>query len=372
MKIYSTPCGVGPSATAFADRTIRRLHAASEQPLHQMVSDPDAADFILISNLPLEVDQRALRNHPLLPRYVHKSYALWDSWNTPRLLPGVYVNATRGSLFGRFRTGSYALLHPDFKNPFVEAFDVPPSSRPEPDLLFSFLGRYCHPCRAAIFGANYLRKDILIEDTSAYNAFSHVQEGKEADQRRYLELCLRSKFMLCPRGAGASSIRLFEALRLGIAPIILSDAWLPCVGPDWKRAAIFVKENDVHRLEEIVAQHEPRWREMGVAAREIHDRFFSEKTYFNFLIANVSAIARQRVIPERPIYSSWTMQVSIYQARARWAAALARRIPQPLQRFTRASALQSTIAPRPNVRAITRIAGERSPAIRRPSSNGLE
>ena len=43
--------------------------------------------------------------------------------------------------------------------------------------------------------------------------------------RRYAELTKASKFVLCPRGVGASTIRLFETMRMGRVPVILS-AWL--------------------------------------------------------------------------------------------------------------------------------------------------
>jgi len=319
MKIYSTPCSSGPDAAHHADERLRQLYAISSPRIHELVATPEEADYILISNLPLDVDQRALRQHPLFPRYLHKSFALWDAWNTPRLLPGVYVNATRPNLLGRFRTGSYALLHPDFKNPFTESPETKPLFDRDPDLLFSFLGRNCHPCRDAIFKATYARRDVLIEDTSHFNAFTHSNDGKEQDQRRYYEICRRSKFLLCPRGVGASSIRLFEALRLGIAPIIISDAWLPCAGPDWKRCAIVIKERDATRLEQIVSEHEPRWREMGAAARAIHDEFFAEAVYFNFLISSINAIEARRVVPERMISWTWAATIAWHKIQARLA-----------------------------------------------------
>jgi hypothetical protein len=309
MKIYSTPCETGENARTHADAVLRRLHAASTSRMHELVSSPDEADFIFISNLPLDADQRALRTHPLFPRYLHKTFALWDAWNTPYLLPGVYVNATRGSGLGRFRTGSYALLHPDFKNPLIEACDAAAPVRSEPDLLFSFLGRNCHPCRDRLFKTAYRRSDVLIEDTSKFDAFTHAKEGKETGQQRYYEVCLRSKFILCPRGVGASSIRLFEALKLGIAPVIISDDWLPCDGPDWKSCAIFVREADAGRAEEIVSAHESRWRELGAAARRVHDEFFAEPKYFNFLVRNVEDIAKKRMLPERVIAWTWPQQV---------------------------------------------------------------
>lgn len=319
MRIFSTPCETGPDARTHADATLRELHAASMPRLHELVDRPDDADVILISNLPLEPDQLALRRHPLFPRYLHKSFALWDAWNTPFLLPGVYANAARGTRLGRFRSGSYALLHPNFKNPFVEAFENAPPAGRAPDLLFSFLGRDCHPCRARLFKRRFRRRDVLVEDTSGFNTFTHDRAGKEEAQRRYLDIALRSKFVLCPRGVGPSSIRLFEALRLGIAPVIISDAWLPCAGPDWRRFAIFIPERDLNRVEEIVEAYEPRWREMGAAARRAHEEFFSRTAYFNFLVENVRSIARSRVVPERWLAATWPLQVNLHQRRARSA-----------------------------------------------------
>jgi hypothetical protein len=114
---------------------------------------------------------------------------------------------------------------------------------------------------------------------------------------------------------------LFEALRLGIAPIIVSDAWLPCAGPDWSRCAIVVKERDVGRLDAIVSEYEPRWREMGVAARAIHDEFFAETAYFNFLISSIDAIVARRVIPERVVAWAWPAKVAWHKFQARLAAA---------------------------------------------------
>jgi hypothetical protein len=41
---------------------------------------------------------------------------------------------------------------------------------------------------------------------------------KDLPKLRYAELLIASKFVLCPRGNGASSIRLFESMQLGICP----------------------------------------------------------------------------------------------------------------------------------------------------------
>ena len=86
---------------------------------------------------------------------------------------------------------------------------------------------------------------------------------------------------------------------MGIAPIIVSDDWIPCEGPDWASFAIFVRETDLPRLEEIAVAAEPRFIELGRLARAAHEAFFAPERYFNFLVANANSIRAQRRIPER-------------------------------------------------------------------------
>src|SRR2546423_4170060 len=49
--------------------------------------------------------------------------------------------------------------------------------------------------------------------------------------RRDGEICKASKFILCSRGVGTSSVRLFDTMRMGRVPVILSDQWLSRVVP---------------------------------------------------------------------------------------------------------------------------------------------
>jgi len=176
--------------------------------LHRWVDDPEAADIVFLTNAQ-QPGGSALETHPLPRRYPEKCFLLSEQWEPPFLLAGIYANAPRTPGWrGRFRTASYALHHPDFRNPFVEAYDYPAeASRRAPNLLASFIGRNCHPVRARLL-STYLGPHILVRDSSQFNAFTHGGD-KSAAQRRYFEVCLRSKFMLCPRGAGPNSIRLF-------------------------------------------------------------------------------------------------------------------------------------------------------------------
>lgn len=304
MKIYASPCGTLPR-TLECDM-LRKLHSLSTPRLHEWCENPEEADIIFLTN----ADQKwgaELEKNSLPKRFPGKSFALSEQWEPPFLLAGIYANAPRSPFGrGRFRTGSYILHHPDFHNAFVDAYDYHAEShRRAPDLLASFLGRQCHPVRDRLFALTFDRDEILVEDTSTFNAFTHSAEGKLENQRRYFEICLRSKFILCPRGAGPNSIRLFEALRLGIAPVIISDDWIPCEGPQWEKFAIFIPEKDVEKTGDIIRGLQSEYVERGKNARLAYENFFSPETYFNYLVNSATSALQARVVPERLFVALW-------------------------------------------------------------------
>ncbi len=304
MKIYASACGTSPRTIEYD--MLCRLHALSTPRSHEWCENPEEADIIFLTNAQKTWGSE-LEKHPLPKRFPEKSFALSEQWEPPFLLAGIYANAPRFPFGrGRFRTGSYALHHPDFRNAFVDAYDYYAEiHRRSPDLLASFLGRNCHPVRERLFAMSFPNDEFLVEDTSAFNAFTRTTEGKLESQRRYFELSLRSKFILCPRGAGPNSIRLFEALKLGIAPVIISDAWIPCEGPQWEKFAIFIAEKDVDQTGEIVKKSEPEYLERGKLARQTYENFFSPETYFNYLVDSATSALQSRVVPERLFVSLW-------------------------------------------------------------------
>ncbi len=300
MKIFAAACAGGPDAWDHQLVALRRLYKQASSPIHTWVDSPEEADVIFLTN----ADQphgNALVAHPLPRRFPEKCFHLSEQWQPPFLLAGIYANAPRTAFWrGRFRTGSYALHHPDFKNPFIENY-TPDQTLPacERCWLFTFAGRDCHPVRRTLFDLETNASDIRILDTSSFDAFSHDPFGKEDAHRRYFDECLRSKFILCPRGAGPNSIRLFEALKLGIAPIIISDAWIPCEGPDWSSFAFFIAEKDIASLEPRVRAIEPEFEARGRLARQAYEAFFAPDRYFNYLVEAAASIRRARIVPER-------------------------------------------------------------------------
>jgi hypothetical protein len=121
--------------------------------------------------------------------------------------------------------------------------------------------------------------------------------------RRYAELMKATKFVLCPRGVSASSIRLFETMRMGRVPVILSDGWIRRVGPQWDEFSLRVLERDFARVPALLERFEGEAVTMGSLARKEWERWFSEEVLFHQLVELCLDIRAKRKLPE--ILSRW-------------------------------------------------------------------
>ncbi|MFT3781937.1 MAG: exostosin family protein [Nibricoccus sp.] len=297
MKIYVTSCETGQGAWRHQEELLKGLWQISSR-RHSLCDSPDEADFIVIGNLREENGYQSLRENPLVTRFANKCFAISETDEPFPLLRGVYTSAYRGLYtLSRFRSGAYNLYHPDFRNPHVERHPGDAFNQTK-KYLYSFVGRRCHPVRERFLACGTRRPDVLIQDTSHFNLFTHDQNGKDAQQLEFTRIVESSKFVLCPRGNGAASIRLFEAMKMGVAPVIISDDWLLPRGPNWAEFALFIREKDIDRLDEIVSGHEGRFQRMGQKAAEAHARFFADDVYFDFLVEQLRDIRDHQVIPE--------------------------------------------------------------------------
>ena len=299
MRVFITSCYTGPDTFRQKEERLRQLHAASLPRLHELVDGPSEADIILVGNIRDDHHYRAVMDEPLLSRYPEKCFAVCDLDRPPILIRGVYTCARRSILnFRRLRSGSYTAF--PRRNPYLEKYAgrVPESDR---RYLFSFMGsRATHPVRDRLLSLSLPRADVLLVDTSnSFPAYDRPFSGSDPEQESYCRTLCDSKFVLCPRGKGCSSVRLFEAMELGVAPVIISDAWLPPAGIDWPAFAIFVPEAAVERVADIVKGYGPRWREMGQLARQAFERNFAESAYFNYVVEQCDSLRRGAHIPER-------------------------------------------------------------------------
>lgn len=251
---------------------------------HSLTENPQEADFILFIDFHQHSGDwwmGAFFRHPLVVSYPDK-ICVYDERDYPIYsAPGIYVSLSRRNQHQQSQcSGCYFTL----KNDLVETMRT---SLVEPDLLFSFMGSMSHPVRREVMKLSH--PTAIVEDTSKFNFFQDTddqlaQQRVHNQKKRYREITERSKFVLCPRGAGTSSFRLFETLALGRVPVILSDDWSPVPGPDWDECAIFVPEAKISELPHLLEERESEFETLSANARAAWNTWFAPEVRFHVLV----------------------------------------------------------------------------------------
>ncbi len=274
---------------------LRRVHQLSDQ-RHDLVDAPEQADLLLIGGIGNEMDQRAYLQqsacNPLIDHFPEKAFTFSYRDHPVVFNRGVYESGLANAWNrGRCLTGSYELS--GHCNAVVGT-----ETGCEKDLLFSFIGRMSHSSRRTIMATKFQRPDIVLEDTSEFNYWESPLDLRTQRERHFAKVLARSKFCLCPRGVGTGSIRLFEAMRAGVAPVIISDDWIQPAGIPWQQCSIRVQEADLHRLEQIVASQEKDHVLMGALARQYWQQSFAETNYFNYIVDQCARMQARQKLPE--------------------------------------------------------------------------
>jgi len=159
-------------------------------------------------------------------------------------------------------------------------------SAKEKDILYSFIGyQNNQEVRKQIFSLPLVQNCVIKErETWHYLQFykqvrSNTQHDfkkkwRQEDREEYKDILARSRFSLCPRGAGPNTIRFWESLQAGAIPILLSDeAWLP-EGIDWSKSIIKVAEKDVCQIHAIVQNiSQEQEKHMRINCLQAYDQF---------------------------------------------------------------------------------------------------
>lgn len=278
MKIFLEALGESEVAGL-----LKKLRCVASEDLHTVVHNPNHADLIVLcGSWTMEGLSSLITANPLVKRYPDKCVVYSDDDAYLPLLPGVYCSPKSGFSVrrGRVQCYSYIVRHIQKGNPFV----VPVAEQRNKDLLFSFQGATSSLVRKRLFKMNFGRNDVLIEDTTFHSNW--VPTATRAEQQKiYVETIARSHFVLCPRGGGSGSFRLFEVMRLGVAPVLISDCYVLPAGPDWSSFLIRIPEKDIARLPSILEPYRTESATRGRRAKEAWDRWFSTEQEFNQIIS---------------------------------------------------------------------------------------
>lgn len=314
MNIFLSSC-IGPAVNSTYCTELSRLASLSRIENLNLVSTPEVADLILVVDIFEEDLYAGLRQNQVWQQWPEKSFAYCEIDFPPNFLHGLHSSASKTlAASGRFQTCAYQVHQLCYPNPCPSLSEL---SAAQKDLLFFFAGRASHRVRRQLFAQPFNRSEVFIEDTSVYSHFDCCDpESRPAARRNYWQMAARSKYALCPRGAGISSVRIFEMMQAGIAPVIIADDWLPPLGPSWGEFALFVRENEIDSIYEKVKAREAEYRDRGRLAREAWEQYFSPENYWTFILASIQRIQENQTIPESlyarslPLltFKEWTRQ----------------------------------------------------------------
>ena len=310
MKLHATTAMREPGVATYLP-LFKRLAEQDRFGVHTLCDDPEQADLILFLDGHQhyrDLELNAIRRHPLVTRFREKAFVYSEVDQPWCAMPGLYVAMPKSSFDPqRQRACAYVSLPNNYVAP-----------GPEPDaasaLLFSFMGRKGNRTRDRILGLSHPR--ALIADTSAADFFGSQTEEIDQQKRRYAEVIARSKFVLCPRGAGPSSFRVFETMAAGRVPVILSDEWVPPAGPDWANCAVFSPEKRVEEVGAILEKHEEHFPRMAAAARREWEEWFAPEALFHRMTEALKEIVETRGKPEGVLCRKVTARYLRLRARA--------------------------------------------------------
>ena len=231
---------------------------------HTLADDPDEVDIIVFAEAGWQgLFAERVRHHRFVKRFREKCFIFDSGDSALPFLPGLYASLRKKYRDpARTRCGYWSQID---ENPYMDFRPLEPNY----PYLASFVGSVeTHPVRAEFL--KLPRERFLIEDTSSF-AMKIIQSQDWTARRRiyarFADGVASAPFALCPRGRGAGSIRLLEAMKMGRVPVILSDEWVYPERVDWRSCSITVPEREVARIPEILSQYESRAAEMGLRAR---------------------------------------------------------------------------------------------------------
>lgn len=259
---------------------------SAESSKHELVNDPSEADLIFFAdegNVPVN----GLHNTLVYREYWNKCFIFSQGDRPIPLIPGLYASIQKGDYDRRWcRTGFYAREYrSEHSQRYITHYDQIPFSQ-HVKYLCSFAGS-CQNARVRenLKEVNNPRCRVIDVrgETNSANTAGDLNWIKRL-RLQFTDLLRDSKFSLCPRGIGTSSIRLFESMALGRAPVILSDDWVAPLEVPWDDFSIRIAERDYKSIPKILEQKEDKAQELGQKARGAWEKYYQLEGIFDHAI----------------------------------------------------------------------------------------
>ena len=311
-------------------RRFRAQYEAGSRKHFALVESPRDADLIIYCEDYQESEQSfapKLRSERLVAEFPERVFVVCNDDAPLGFLSGVYASMpSRRFDSRRFRAGAYfGEINPQIATAECERTIAP-------RLLFSFVGARTADVRAELFGKFATTKQWWIEETGVAQYNVCVDEPAKKDgQLAYLRTLLDSHFVLCPRGLGTSSFRLFETMRLGRVPVILSDDWVPPLGPAWPECSIRVAEHKIEHLPEILASRLSDAPSLANRARLEWENWFSPAVLAGRCLEWIHDIQLARSHIEADCFARWPELIASAKRDRPYVRELARKAKRRLK-----------------------------------------
>jgi hypothetical protein len=246
-----------------------------------LVEDPKGANFIVLAETGYLGWPHLATTYKFCNNLKDKYVLMINNTDWPYpVLDGFYPSLTT-RCSGAFSWGYYLEQSSRF---YIER-----SQTYRPKYLYSFVGRVStHGVRQKLMALDRVGCPCVDVDNISDRRFGNFEYHKT-----YYDIIHDSYFVLCPRGFGASSIRLFEVMRAGRVPVIISDKWIaPPVG-DWNSFSIKIEENDILYIPAILRKYEHKADELGKLAKQTYNKYFRSDIYLESIIDFYSKRARR-------------------------------------------------------------------------------
>jgi hypothetical protein len=285
---------------------MRKRYRACPQRAHEIIDDPGEADAIVFFESSRrderdEIFRPDLRAHDWVRTYPDKCFVADGGVSPVGWLPGAYTSMPLGRFDRtRFRAMGYLIE----TNPRV-AERAGERGR-TPSRLCTFRGARMIGAREAILDHARWGNDFSIAETPFLKNWSAGDKRQFRDT--YVDDLLDSRFVLCPRGYATSTFRMYETMRLGRVPVVLSDEWVPPDGPDWNACVVRVPEGEWDRLPSVVRTANDHRETMARAARKTWESWVSEDAHAARILDSICELASGPRPDERKIQARWRVR----------------------------------------------------------------
>lgn len=141
--------------------------------------------------------------------------------------------------------------------------------------------------KSKVLTANFIER-------KKYRAGVVSTSDRKTTELEFYDNMLESNYVVCIRGAGNFSVRLYETLAMGRIPVFINtDCILPLPEDiNWTQHAVWIEFNELYKLEEKVLEFhskfsESEFKNLQMSNRKIWEEKLTLKGFFKTLLNNI-------------------------------------------------------------------------------------